>query len=46
MEFTQKIRARIIGILLPIFSVAFVSVPFTIGGGVLVATADVLLKSA
>jgi len=43
MQFTQKIRARIIGILLPIFSVAFVGVPFLIGGGVLVATVDVLM---
>lgn len=42
IEFTQKIRARMIGILLPIFSVAFVGVPFLIGGGVLVATVDVL----
>jgi hypothetical protein len=32
MEFTQKIRARIIGTLLLIFSVAFVSVPLMIGG--------------
>ena len=39
MQFTQKIRARIIGILLPIFSVAFVGVPFL----VLVATVDVLM---
>jgi hypothetical protein len=43
MEFTQKIRARIIGFLMPIFSVAFVGVPFLIGGGVLVATVDVLM---
>jgi|WetSurMetagenome_2_1015567.scaffolds.fasta_scaffold57072_2 hypothetical protein len=32
MEFTQKIRARIIGTLLLIFSIAFVSVPIMIGG--------------
>jgi hypothetical protein len=32
-----------IGILQPIFSVAFVGVPFLIGGGVLVATVDVLV---
>ena len=43
MEFTQKIRARMIAILLPIFSVAFVGVPFLIGGGILVATVDVLM---
>jgi hypothetical protein len=43
MQFTQKIRARIIGILLPVFSVAFVGVPFLIGGGVLVPTVDVLM---
>jgi hypothetical protein len=32
MEFTQKIRARIFGTLLLIFSIAFVSVPIMIGG--------------
>ena len=32
MKFTQKIRARIIGTLLLIFSIAFVSVPIMIGG--------------
>jgi hypothetical protein len=32
MAFTQKLRARIIGTLLLIFSVAFVSVPLIIGG--------------
>jgi hypothetical protein len=46
MNLTQTIRARIIGIFLPIFSVAFVGVPLVIGGGVLVATIDVLLLSA
>jgi len=32
MALTQKIRARIIGTLLLIFSAAFVSVPLMIGG--------------
>ncbi len=43
MEFTQAIRARFIGILSPIFAVAFVGIPLVTVGGVLVATAHVLL---
>lgn len=43
MEFTDTIRTRIIGILSPIFSVAFICVPLLVFGGVLVATAHVLI---
>ncbi|MGE5320744.1 MAG: hypothetical protein ACM3KD_11230 [Hyphomicrobiaceae bacterium] len=46
MELAHAIRAGFIAILAPIFSLAFVGVPLMIGGGVLVATADVLLMSA
>jgi hypothetical protein len=45
MEFTQKLRARIISILTPVFTIAFVSVPLIIGGGVMFATVDVLMSA-
>jgi hypothetical protein len=45
MAFTQQLRARMMGILLPIFSVAFIGVPLIIGGGVMVATVDVLMSA-
>ncbi len=45
MAFTQTIRSRIVGFFLPIFSVAFIGVPLMIGGGIMVATIDVLFMS-
>lgn len=45
MAFTHSIRTRIIGALLPVFSVAFIGIPLMIGGSVLVATIDVLFMS-
>jgi hypothetical protein len=46
MASTHSIRARIIGVFLPIFTVAFIGVPLVISGGVMLATIDVLFLPA